>query len=598
MAEPKFFRLIDYSGGLNSDQHEMLLADNEATDILNVRLDKTGSLITRDGTTLIPGLDGTKGSILQLGAWRNPKNLDQSKIVAKVGSGEIVKYDPNTLGLVTLATGFSTTRRGNFSNSETYVAYADGTRTPVVYDGTTALPMGLPSPSAPSVAAGGSGGWSGNWSFIITQVLGTTGAESGASAPVSISLTSNQPMITRSTLATDASAWNVYAWDEADPNGVFYLVNPTPIPAIDTDYSVPSGAPDLYFNFTPSRTSTLAPNLEKLAFFNGVYFGTIDNKLYWSMPLVPWVWPGENTTTLPFEGNDRVMGMAALQDSLIIFGRRNILVVSGFYPAFSVTRVDAAIGLVGEDAVSEIEGQAVFLSDEGLRVFPGMGVVGEGIRRTLAGKPLAVKEAAILRHSPRENALWLTIDGATYVVFLGAATVSRYDFNPTAILSGGLTGVSANVLTNHAGDKAYINSGTQDITSDIPIIWRSKVFSMENPETTKFIRRIGLFATRGSEANITLALLDTSGAVATVTPSAQGVSTIKWDQFTWEDDGDPNTNYTWSTEGVTYFLSALPAQTLLGMTLQLFISGDTKAGTEFVPPLTILYRESLRFLGR
>ena len=55
MAEPKFFRLVDFSGGLNTDQHEILLEPNEATEILNFRLDKTGSLVVREGLTPIVG---------------------------------------------------------------------------------------------------------------------------------------------------------------------------------------------------------------------------------------------------------------------------------------------------------------------------------------------------------------------------------------------------------------------------------------------------------------------------------------------------------------------------------------------------------------
>ena len=584
---------MDFSGGLNTDQHEILLEPNEATEILNFRLDKTGSLVVRDGLTPIDGFEGSSNTIMQLGAWRNPENLTSSQLLAKLSNGDVVRYDANTTSLVTISSGFSATARGGFSNAQDHVVYADASRVPVVYNGTSAYPMGIARPTDPPIVGdNGSGDWSGDWSFAITWTIGAIGAESGRGPSASDTYSSETPEVTRPTAPSEATGWRVWAKDDNDPNEIFYSVTPTPIPIATTTWTPASGDPSTILlpeaAFTPE---TVAPNLEHVAFFNGVYFGSIGDELYWSAPLGPGTWPGENYSRLPFEGNDRVMGMAALQDSLVIFGRRNILVVSGYYPAFTITRVDAAIGLVGEDALQEIEGQVAFLSDEGVRVYPGLNVIGEGIKRTLSNKTITQKEAAILRHSPRENALWVTIDGGTYVIFLHTGSVSRYNFNPTAVLAGGRTGLDPNVLTGSDGEQAYTHMGITDDGNDIPIVWKSKVFQMDNPEATKFIRRIGLFATRGSEANVTVQLLDTSGAVATVVPTAQAVTTTLWDNFDWGDAY-------WSSEGITYFIGALPMQQLQGMTLQVRVGGSTEAGTEFIPPFTILYREALRFLGR
>lgn len=550
--------------------------------------------------TRIAGFEtAANARVLQLGAWRNPANLDSSKLIYKDAQGQLMEYVPNTPGVSSIASGFSTSRRGGFSNSQDYLVYADGSRVPVAYDGTSAYPMGVARPTTPPTAAtGSSGNWSGDWLFAITWTLWEIGAESGRSEPDTVTLTSNAPTVTRPTVPSGVTGWRVWARRADDPNQVFYLVTPTPISAATATWTATQDYPEAVL--LPSASfpiETVAPNLEHVAFFNGVYFGSIGDELYWSTPLGPGTWPGENYTRLPFEGNDRVMGMAALQDSLVIFGRRNILVVSGYYPSFTITRVDAAIGLVGEDALHEIEGQVAFLSDEGIRIFPGLGVVGEKIQRTLGTLPLARKEEAILRHSPRENALWLSVDGRTYVVFLKNGGASVYDFNPTAVLAGGKTGVDTNILTNPTGEVVYSHAGVLDDGAGIGIAWKSKIFQMENPESTKFIRRIGLFATRGSEANVTVQLLDTAGAVATVTPLAQAAVTTLWDAFYWEPDGVPP-EYMWSSEGITYYIGALPMQQLNGMTLQIRIGGTTEAGTEFIPPFTLLYREALRFLGR
>lgn len=606
MAEPRFFRLTDFSGGLNKDQHEILLKDNEATSILNFRLDKIGSLIARNGTTPVNQFDVSGDSfnrtIGQLGVWTDPANRNSSRVVVKLlkssstGSAPgLYWYDPNIPELTSIDIDRSgiNTSRGKFANAEDLLLYADGVNNPLAYKPSYSrfVPLGFDVPGNAPLNGGTASGTVPDraWSFRITFVDSSRGAESSPSPILTVpSMSTGGVLIFPGNTEEYATHWNLYIADSTDPNQVFYLANSSPISIWDgfvfTD-------PDVLLPIEPPYDNLPAPKLETIAYFNGTYFGAIGNKLYWSSPLTPFAWPWENQTTLPFEGNDRVMGLASLQDSLIIFGRKNILVVSGYNPVFTITRLDAAIGLVGMDAFEEIAGQVVFYSDEGLRVYPGLQVIAPTIARTLNAEGLANKEAAILRHSPRENALWLTVGGRTYVVFLATQAVSVYNFDPKAVLSGGVTSTGWNLLVTSDGLRGLIHEGDTDEGTNIPVTWTSKVFQMDNPETTKFVRRIGMFASRSSAALATISLKDNAGSLATVPLVAQGVDSAFWDEFNWDEAN-------WSTDGIVYFIGALPAQVLIGMTLQVSLDGSVEAGTEFIPPITLLYRESLRFLGR
>ena len=612
MAEPRFFRLTDFSGGLNKDQHEILLKDNEATSILNFRLDKIGSLIARNGTSEIEGFaPPNQRTIGQIGVWTNPANPTLSRVMVKLlrtaggaADSPFREYDPNLPGLVHRGDlqAIANTARGRFANAEDLLLYADGVMDPCAFnpsfqpggsgDGNF-LPLGLAAPLVPTQSGTPSGTVPNHsWSFVTTFVNTSTSPQlETVPSPILTVATvaSGGVTISRSSASDFATHWNLYARDDTDPNGIFYLVNSAPIPYATTSYSWTD--PNILLPIEPPYSNLPAPKLETIAYFNGTYFGAIGNKLYWSSPLTPFAWPWENQTTLPFEGNDRVMGLASLQDSLIIFGRKNILVVSGYNPVFTITRLDAAIGLVGMDAFEEIAGQVVFYSDEGLRVYPGLQVIAPTIARTLNAEGLANKEAAILRHSPRENALWLVVGGRTYVVFLATQAVSVYNFDPKAVLSGGVTSTGWNLLVTSDGLRGLIHEGDTDEGTNIPVTWTSKVFQMDNPETTKFVRRIGMFASRGSAALATISLKDNAGSLATVPLVAQGVDSAFWDEFNWDEAN-------WSTDGIVYFIGALPAQVLIGMTLQVSLDGSVEAGTEFIPPITLLYRESLRFLGR
>src|SRR5690606_36742621 len=110
------------------------------------------------------------------------------------------------------------------------------------------------------------------------------------------------------------------------------------------------------------------------------------------------------------------------------------------------------------------------------------------------------------------------------------------------------------------------------------------------PELTKHIRRIGAFASTGSSSVVNITIADRNVSASVPLISTEAGNQALWDTFNWDED-------VWASEGATYFIASLPAQTLIGHTMQVTISGEATDETEVVSPITIEYRESNRFLG-
>ncbi len=545
-------------------------------------------MVARNGLTHLVPNAVSPASVVQLGVWRNPSNLYASHVMLHGDDGNIYRADTSGEAYHLEASGFGTTR-GKFINVQDIIIYANGTRPPMVYDGSQAWSMSLESPTTePGLAATGTG-LTGSYSYVYTYVypLRNT-AETSASPPSSITASDDGVQVTWPS-PSDPGAERVRIYRRGPGSAVYLYLTEVPVsPNSYTDNGSvlpqPLAAPAGYEE---------ALNFEHMAFYNGFYFGSIGNTLHWSSALNPYMWPGFNVTELPFEGNDRVTALVSYQDSLLIFGNRNILLVQGQGPdQFSVIRLDTDLGTMSVDSVLEMDGQVVFLSDSGLRVFPGLQVIAPQVQGELTEMSVPEKEAAVLIHNPRENSMWLTIAGRTYVVFLPSQAVSIYDFNPVAAISGGICGTCDPILTSPDGGQIYRNSGLNDVNEPIKVLWESKYFQLQDPELTKFLRRLGMYATRGDGTSVSVSLVD-RGVEYLVFPSMSAdIEGGIWDESEWDGDA------LWAQEGIAYFIGSLPMQRLIGQVIHLKANGNTTAGFEIVPPITLLYRQSNRFLGR
>lgn len=585
MAKAQFFRITDFSGGYNPIQHPSLLKDSEAVEVLNLSLSKPGSLISREGYTWLVDDDTfppPTGNLIQLG---NHQCSSGNSILAHWG---------DKLYSVSAATGYTDfsssgwgTTKGRFVNAQGYTLYANGARMPIAFDGTDVLPLGVPAPlSAPTATAANAGAGAfdaATWEIVYTRVQDGTLAESNPSPVGTVTLSSSSDIALSWSPHSQSGFSKIRVYIKKSTDAVFLQIG-----EIDNDgsHTFTSAA---FLNIALEENNNEALDFDHVEFFNGYYFGTRDNVLYWSKAWNPFAWPGMHFAELPFVGNDTVTALVSHQDTLLIFGRRNLILVSGYGPfGFSLVRVDADYGAVGVDAVIELGTEVLFVAHDGLRSFPGFGLVSPITSQLIAEAPRDIRRTSVLSYLPDKRELWVSFGGRTYVVYLPTQSVTVYDFEITTSLTGGNCGQSPLLFSNGGALKQY--GGVSDAGEPIRVEWKSKVFPMGTPEFWKYLRRMELFVSPRTVLGGVVHMPDT-GRQYPFTLSSALVDTVSlWDVAQWDEAQ-------WVAEGIQGRLIPLPAQSLYGTSMQLLLTSDVLGRMEITPPITFLYREANRFLS-
>lgn len=101
---------------------------------------------------------------------------------------------------------------------------------------------------------------------------------------------------------------------------------------------------------------------------------TDKNTVTWSDSITPQVWTGGSSGTLNLlgiwpSGGDEVVALAAHNNFLVIFGKKQILIYTGATTPSSMTLYDSitGIGCIARDSVQNTGMDIVFLSDSGIR---------------------------------------------------------------------------------------------------------------------------------------------------------------------------------------------------------------------------------------
>ena len=583
MSRRQVFRISDLSGGLNPDQNEVLIADNEASEILNFRLDKIGSLVSRQGFSVYESLAPSASDFLAIGRWTDAAT-NTNAVLAATAAGNIVEVDA---GYPVKFSGLSTSAEGTFLPVQRYLVYVNGTNAPIVYDGTDAATLGITAPAvAPTLTLSGTG-ITGTYTYRYTYFSTTTGWESNPS-PVSASVSpANQTVNVALVAATHPYADSIRIYRTTNGGGVHLLL--ATIAGNSTTYA--DNTPDSgLLAIAVATNNNVPPNLENVAYHKGYLFGSIGNTLYWSRPLRINAFPALQFTEVPFEGNDKIVALRSFQDTLVIFGERNTVTLAGDGGNWSLFRQDVDIGCISRKAVTEAEGTLFFLSESGIRTFPGFQQYSPRLTRVIDKFSLGSRRNSSLVYVPEERSVWLAIGNFTWVVHVVNEAITRYNLQTPQYLQGGRNSFSLPLFISEDRKSVYEYGGTSDDGDDIVVQWRSKVYQIGQPEFIKFIRRIGAYASTGSGASVTITISDTQNSFSIPLASVGDLIIADWDTFDWDDA-------VWSSEGVSYFIASMPAQSLIGRTMQVTINAESGSGIEVISPISIEYRESDRFIG-
>jgi hypothetical protein len=551
-----------------------------------VRLDKMGSLSSRRGLVRYLGVEAPH-ELRAIGRWQDPNNPSDSRVLVTDTEGRILHVSTGLNDYAVLYTGLSS-GDGKFLTARNLSIFHNGQNRPVMYDGNRVVDMGLSAPqAAPQVLTNGSGNLllSGLRKYAYSYYDAVTGSESSSSPLTEIDLgTGNRPRVFLQAPA-QARVTHIRIYRTLDQGAVPLLAATVPATQIQWNDEVPD---DQLSTFTVQLDNGLPQPFECMAHYKGYLFGSVGNTLYWSKPLQFDAWPAVHSTEVPFEGNDTIMALWSHQDALLVFGRKNVLLVAGSGGNWMVNRADVELGAVNGRAITEVEGTVVFLSYQGLYAFPGFNPVAPKLSRLLSGLPHWQLEDANLIYVPQERSLWLAVGDGTYTVHVPNQAISWYSFRARHYLPGGADGFSLPLML----DDKYVNAygGVTDLGQPIPILWRSKVFQLTNPESTKFMRRIGALASTGTNSVVTISIADRSSSYTVALQSVQGGNEAFWGQDNWDE-------FDWTSEGLSYFIGSLPAHALFGHTVQVTISAETEDETEVVTPVTLEFREATRFFG-
>jgi len=236
---------------------------------------------------------------------------------------------------------------------------------PKKYDGTTTFNLGISEPTA-SFSAGinTSGNLTGTYTYCYTYYISSTGIESKPS-PLSQEVTvSSEDIILQNFVASsDVNVDTIRIYriggnltqytlvDTKANDGASYIDNIADI-TIAGNYVL-----DTYTNGTPPIDSKYFT--EHLA----ILFTASNDKLYYSKIGEFDYWPSTNF----IDFNDTIIGMAKLQDKLLVFTKYETYVISGNSPeTFSKYLFDAEQGCISHYSIDFTNNTLMWLSTDGI----------------------------------------------------------------------------------------------------------------------------------------------------------------------------------------------------------------------------------------
>ena len=236
------------------------------------------------------------------------------------------------------------------------------------------------------------------------------------------------------------------------------------------------------------------------------------------------IWSGGTSGSLDVSrvwpnGADEIMGLAAHNDFLFIFGKRQILVYSGASTPASLVLSDTvgSIGCIARDTIQSIGSDVVFLSDSGVRSL--MRTIQEksaplrdlsknvrfDLNSSLSGETLANLKSV---YSEKE-AFYLLVLPATFQVYCFDTKQSLQDGSSRVTKWDSIAPTSLRSLRNgdlYIGKNGYIGkyTGYLDDTSTYRFAYYTNNADLGNPNQISVLKTISAIVIGGSNQYLTI----------------------------------------------------------------------------------------------
>jgi len=221
------------------------------------------------------------------------------------------------------------------------------------------------------------------------------------------------------------------------------------------------------------------------------------------------VWPA---------GADEITGLAAHNNYLYIFGRRQILIYQGANDPTNMSLADtvSGIGCCARDTIKVTGDDIIFLSDSGVRSMKRVVQERSAPLRDLSANvrddlvyAVSIEDLSDIRAVYSDNnafyLLVLPVSGVTYCFDMrttlqnGAARTTTWTLTPTALFANR----AKELLMGFAG---YIGSyiGNIDNTTDYRMSYYSNYFDLGSPTAIKILKKISFTMIGGNGADVIL----------------------------------------------------------------------------------------------
>jgi hypothetical protein len=380
----KGYRLVavdDLTGGVDLRRSPSLLQTTRARVLRNVSLQEPGAWQPYPGWRIFT----TAGvGALVVGA-RRIYLKDATFTLAGFAHGYVLKPTDAGAWGAAVASGRSTVNQHYFVYDRNLVALFDGTA-PMIksVDGTTWTAFGVDKRAGPGPGLAGVAGGSlvvGNtYEVAYTYADDALSAESNASASSTGSLAAGQGTL-RVTVGRSADPQvdtiYIYARNVTAGESVLRRAGSVPNPAgATTTFDITS--PSQFFPDgleVPTRHD-LPKAMSYGVVWRNRWWGlsaTVGNRIHFTEVFLPQAWPDLYYVDIPFEKGDRITGLVAMGDTLIVFGNTGIFLIIGQTSLDFEVRpsAGAVAGSLGLRAVFVIEQGVVHCSEGGVYIFDG-----------------------------------------------------------------------------------------------------------------------------------------------------------------------------------------------------------------------------------
>jgi hypothetical protein len=236
------------------------------------------------------------------------------------------------------------------------------------------------------------------------------------------------------------------------------------------------------------------------------------------------VWGGGTSGSLDISrvwpnGADEIMGLAAHNDFLFIFGKRQILVYSGASTPVSIVLADTvgSIGCISRDTIQSIGSDVVFLSDSGVRSLmrtiqeksAPLRDLSKNVRFDLNSSLSAETLANLKSVYSEKDAFYLLILPTTFQVYCFDTKQTLQDGSYRVTKWDSIAPTSARSLRNgdlYIGKNGYIGkyNGYLDDTSTYRFAYYTNNADLGNPNQISILKSVSAIVIGGSDQYLTI----------------------------------------------------------------------------------------------